>query len=94
MANQAGHYKRNERLQVQDKYSTVKKSLWQGRQNSASGTGACRFRTVFCCFIEYHYGKVGRTMHQAREVIGSRQYSAIKKSLWQGRQNTASGARG
>ena len=38
--------------------------------------------------------KAGRTLHEGRKVTGSRQYSAIKKSLWKGRQNSASGTRG
>ena len=37
--------------------------------------------------------KAGKTLHEGREVTGSRQYSAIKKSLWQGRQNSASSTR-
>ena len=40
------------------------------------------------------FGKAGKTLHPRREVTGLGHYVAVKKSFWQGRQNTASSTRG
>ena len=48
VARQVGHCIRDERLQVQDSILLLKKSLWQDRQNDASGTRGNRFRRVIC----------------------------------------------
>ena len=75
------YYIREDRLQLQDNILLQKKSLWQGRQNTASRMRGYRFRTVFCCFEVYHCGKPGRTLHKEWEVRGLEQYSPILKNI-------------
>ena len=76
MARQTTHGVRDERLQVEDSILPLKKTLWQGMQDTASGTRGYRSRTVFCCF-KNHYVKVGSTLHQGREVVDSGQCFVI-----------------
>ena len=88
-ARQARYCIRDERLLVKGSTLLLKPIIVARQVGYCIKDKRLQVEESIFCFKEYHCSKPGKTLHEGREVIGSGQYSAIKKSLWQGRQDTA-----